>query len=62
MQGGATIVAASVLYRVVAIRPDGAQVILVTDLTKERAQAIVDALHDVSAFSDLRIEAEHSQT
>jgi hypothetical protein len=47
-----------VLYRVVAIRPDGTRVILATNLTKDRAQAIVDSLSGVSAFAEIHCEPQ----
>ena len=46
------------LYRVVATRSDGTQVVLATRLRQDRAAAIVDALSGVSAFSSIRLEAE----
>jgi hypothetical protein len=45
-------------YRVVAIRSDGTQVVLATELRIDRARALVDALSDVSAFSKLEIQRE----
>ena len=46
------------LYRVVATRQDGTRVILATNLTHDRAQAIVDSLSGVSAFADIHCEPQ----
>ena len=46
------------LYRVVAVRSDGTRVVLVTNLSIDRARAIVDTLSDVAAFSKLEIERQ----
>jgi hypothetical protein len=50
--------AQNALFCVVAIRPDGTRIILARNLTKDRAQAIVDSLSGVSAFADLYIEPQ----
>jgi len=46
------------LYCVVAIRTNGVRVTLATHLSKDRAEAIVEALSDVSAFLTLHIEPQ----
>jgi len=46
------------LYRVVATRQDGTRVILATHLTKDRAEAIVNALSGVSAFAEIHVEPQ----
>ena len=48
-------------YRVIAVRNDGSQVVLVTGLRVDRARAIVEALADVSAFSKLHFERESAE-
>jgi hypothetical protein len=46
------------LYRVVATRNDGTTIVLASNLTKERAQAIIDALGGVSAFKAMHLQRE----
>ena len=46
------------LYCVIAIRNDGTRVVLAVNLTKERAQAVIDALSPVSAFKAMEIQIE----
>jgi hypothetical protein len=49
------------LYRVVATRNDGTAIVLASNLTRDRAQAIIDALAGVSAFKAMRLEREAAQ-
>jgi len=46
------------LYRVIATRNDGTMIVLASNLIKDRAQAIVDALAGVSAFRSMQLERE----
>jgi hypothetical protein len=48
------------LYRVVATRNDGTTIVLASNLTKDRAQAIIDALSGVSAFKGMQSEREQA--
>jgi hypothetical protein len=49
------------LYRVVATRNDGTTIVLASNLTRDRAQAIIDALGGVSAFKAMEFEREPAQ-
>ncbi len=46
------------LYRVVATRNDGTTIVLASNLTRDRAQAIIDALGGVSAFRAMEVQRE----
>ncbi len=48
----------SALYQVVAIRNDGARVVLAVNLRIDRAQAIVKALSGIAAFQSVAVEAQ----
>lgn len=48
----------AVLYRVVGIRDDGKRLVLVTHITMDRAQSLIDALDGISAFRETVIEPQ----
>jgi hypothetical protein len=43
-------------YQLVAVRRDGAEVVLISNLSKVRAESIRASLVDSRAFADLRVE------
>ncbi len=47
-----------VLYRVVGVLDDGKRLVLVTHITMDRAQALIDALDGISAFRSALIEPQ----
>ena len=43
-------------YRLIAVRRDGTEVVLISDLSKVRAESIRASLVDSRAFADIRVE------